>query len=72
MFLGIQVDYQLTHLKEVSSYNYNYYSYEGKILFAKSDDDNTTEWYLIKGDYPPVLVGYSYASDEPETIVEHN
>jgi len=36
-------------IKEVSSYNHNYHKgFNNDLLFALSDDDNTTEWWLIK------------------------
>ena len=38
-------------IKEISHYNHNYHFGIGSdLLFAKSDDDNTTEWWLIKGE----------------------
>lgn len=47
----------------ISSYNRNYYANAMDLLFAKSDDDNTTEWYLIKGSYQPIYLGYTLASE---------
>lgn len=39
---------QFKRIDEISHYNYNYYVGFGKdLLFAKSDDDNTTSWYLV-------------------------
>jgi len=59
---GIPMD-QFTLLKEVSVYNHNYYNgYNWDLLFAKSDDDNTTEWYLINGE-TCAYIGYSLASE---------
>lgn len=40
---------QFSHIPEISSYNHNYYIGLGKdFLFAHSDDDHTTEWYLVE------------------------
>ena len=35
------------HIPQISCYNNNYYSYKWKLLFWKSDDDYTTDWYLV-------------------------
>jgi hypothetical protein len=36
-------------LEQISEYNCNYYVGFGKdLLLAKSDDDDTTEWFLIR------------------------
>lgn len=38
----------LLRIGEISFYNHNYYIGPHKnLLFARSDDDNTTEWYLV-------------------------
>ena len=35
------------HLEALSYYNHNYYKgFDGDILYAESDDDNYTAWYL--------------------------
>lgn len=34
-------------IPEISCYNNNYYSHEWKLLFWASDDDYTTDWYLV-------------------------
>ena len=49
---GLKMD-QFERIDTISSYNNNYYKgvKDGHILFAKSDDDNTTEWFLIKGGF---------------------
>lgn len=37
----------LIHIKEISSYNHNYYQGDdGYLLYGESDDDNYTAWYL--------------------------
>lgn len=44
---GLQMQ-QFKRINEISHYNYNYYvGFDNDLLFAKSDDDNTTEWYLV-------------------------
>ena len=44
---GLQME-QFKRIEEVSRYNHNYYVGFGKdLLLGKSDDDNTTEWWLI-------------------------
>jgi hypothetical protein len=47
---------------QVSRYNNTYYEgFNKDLLFAKSDDDNTTEWWLIvNGDKK--YLGESYAN----------
>ena len=48
-------------ISEISCYNYNYYvGIDGDLLFALSDDDNTTEWWLIRGN-DSIFIGYSYS-----------
>lgn len=49
-------------IKEISAYNYNYHvGFDGGLLLGKSDDDNTTEWWLIEGTNFYYL-GESYAT----------
>lgn len=39
---------QFKRIDEISHYNYNYYVWLDKdLLLWVSDDDNTTEWYLV-------------------------
>jgi len=60
---GLEME-QFKHLPEISHYNYNYYvGFENDLLFGKSDDDNTTEWWLIVGDYEPIYLGESYCNE---------
>lgn len=54
------------HIPEVSFYNNNYYfglnrnnSVTRDLLFAHSDDDNLTDWYIINGD-TVTYIGYEY------------
>lgn len=55
------------HVSEISCYNHNYYIGENRygvkadLIFAKSDDDNMTDYYLV-GQYGYELFGYSYTS----------
>jgi hypothetical protein len=59
---GLQME-QFKVIKEISHYNHNYYvGFEKDLLFAKSDDDDTTEWWLISnGNFH--YLGESYCSD---------
>lgn len=59
----------LKHVKRISKYNNNYYLHglEEDLLFAQSDDDRTTEWYLVK-DKTFNFIGYSYSDVQEERI----
>lgn len=50
-------------IDEISHYNYNYYlGFDKDLLFSKSDDDNTTEWWLVSdGEFK--YLGESYTSE---------
>lgn len=64
---------QFKHLPEISWYNWNYYlGIDRDLLFGKSDDDNTTEWYLIRGNNQPFYLGVSYVSDNEKLEFESN
>jgi len=54
---------QFEHINRLSCYNHNYYfGFDGDLLLGESDDDNTTEWFLLKGiNFVPI--GYSYTSE---------
>lgn len=55
---------QFAHLPQISRYNLNYYvGFDKDLLYAKSDDDDTTTWYLIKGCDSSILLGESYMSE---------
>ena len=56
---------QFKHVKDISCYNCNYYVglKSGDILYGESDDDNTTEWYLIRNMQFSYL-GESYSSED--------
>lgn len=48
------------HLPVISVYNANYYRGIGKdLLYAVSDDDMSTYWYVIQGAEKPAFIGYS-------------
>lgn len=55
---------QFKIIKEISSYNHNYYiGFDKDLLFCKSNElDDTDEWWLIKGKQS-YLLGYSYSSN---------
>ena len=60
---GLEME-QFTHLPEISHYNSNYYKgFEKDLLYGKSDDDNTTEWWLIVGSSEPKYIGESYYNE---------
>ena len=54
---------QFKHIVEISHYCNNYcIGFEKDLLFGKSDDDNTTEWWLVSGgDF--CYLGESYTSE---------
>ena len=59
---GLPMD-QFTPLEEISWYNFNYFvGLDRDLLFAKSDDDNVTEWWLING-HESIYLGESYCSE---------
>ena len=67
---------KLYSIKEISYYNHNYYigfkrnnKVTNDLLFAESDDDNTTEIYLIEGSNS-IHIGYCYTSDENKIILD--
>jgi len=54
------------HIPEISFYNHNYYvglkrgnSVTHDLLFADSDDDNLTDWYIINGN-SVTYIGYEF------------
>lgn len=68
------------HIPEISFYNNNYFvglkrdkNVTNDLLFAHSDDDNQTDWYVLNGDFA-IYIGYEFTnegvinlSDEPFT-----
>lgn len=64
---------QFKHIPEVSYYDHNYYvGFDGELLYGQSDDDNTTEWYLVRGDNPSIYLGVSFTSDRDKLVQESN
>ena len=50
------------HLPDISNYNRNYYiGLDNDLLFELSDDDNTSEWFLISG-IDSYFIGNTYTS----------
>lgn len=56
---------QFQRVELISCYNNNYYKgiKNGDVLFGKSDDYETTEWYLIRNK-EMIYLGESYAENE--------
>lgn len=55
---------QFKHIAEISCYNHNYYvGFRNNLLFGNSDDDSTTQWWLINGS-TSVFLGESHINDE--------
>lgn len=58
------------HISEISCYNNNYYRYEWKLLFWASDDDYTTDWYLvIHRNFFYLWQSYCTLNNEPSDIL---
>lgn len=58
---------QFEHIPQISQYNHNYYKgFDNDLLYAESDDDQTTEWYLVnkKGGMDFKFIGVSYDGEE--------
>ena len=54
---GLQMS-QFKIIEEISQYNHNYHiGFDKDLLFGKSDDDNTTEWWVISN------VGFHYLGE---------
>lgn len=63
---GLNMD-QFDHISEISQYNHNYYKGFGNdLLYAESDDDQTTEWYLVNknGLMDFKFIGVSFIDEE--------
>ena len=59
---------QFKHIEEISHYNSNYYvGFNSDLLYVESDDDNMTEWYLVK-DNSFIKIGFSYTSEDDKLI----
>jgi len=53
---------QFERVDKISVYNSNYYiGIKGDLLYALSDDDNTTEWWVIS-DLEFIYIGESYTT----------
>jgi len=60
---------QFKHLPDISCYNYNYYVGFGKdLILGISDDEDTTEWWMITGYFESRYLGKSYISDGEKLI----
>ena len=71
-FNGLDMN-QFCIIPDISSYNHNYYvGFNSNLLYAHSDDDDTTEWYLVHGDREPEYLGVSYTSNHNKLIHEGN
>ena len=47
-FNGKKIEDVAKHLKDISSYNHNYYEdAEGNIIYAEADDDNYTDYTRV-------------------------
>lgn len=68
LFEGMTPD-DMTHMDSISRYNSNYYSVNGHLLYADSDDDNFTQWYWVVNRQFHA-VGGSYCSDDDRIIVD--
>ena len=65
---GLEME-QFERIVGVSFYNHNYYiGFDNDLLYAESDDDNTTEWYLILG-RNGIGIGYSLISEGEKLIL---
>lgn len=67
-FDGMDVE-KFNRIKSISSYNSNYYEFDGELFYGKSDDDHQTEWWLLTGNRLPFFLGSSSMMDKPEIIV---
>lgn len=55
---------QFTHVPQISSYNHNYYiGFDNDLIYAKSNDDNLTEYWLVKNE-SFTFFGYSFESED--------
>ena len=69
---------RLKHITEISCYNSNYYigllssgNVANDLLYAHSDDDDTTEWFLVEP-YGYIFIGYSYTSNYPDEKINYS
>lgn len=62
---------QFEHIESISKYNHNYYKGFGNdLLYGESDDDYTTEWYLVnkQGLLDFKHIGRSFHDDQLVTV----
>lgn len=74
---GIKVD-AFKHIPEISFYNHNYYiglkrngSVVSDLLFACSNDDNMTDWYIVNGE-SVTYIGYEFTEDGTINLSDKN
>lgn len=74
---GIKVD-TFKHIPEISCYNHNYYiglkrngSATFDLLFAQSNDDNMTDWYIVNGE-SSTYIGYEFTEEGIINLSENN
>jgi hypothetical protein len=64
---------QFKHIPDISFYDHNYYvGFNNDLLYGHGDDDNTTEWFLIKGEQNPIYLGVSHITNNEKLIQERN
>ena len=57
---------EFEHILAISTYNHNFYKgYDKDLLLLISDDDNTTDWFLLVGK-EFVYIGDSFTSEGDE------
>lgn len=67
LFEGVKEE-NMIHLPLISSYNSNYYCFNGYLLYGESDDDNFTAWYWVRGDRVDAIGG-SYCTDGGRILI---
>ena len=59
-----------SHIRKISAYNHNYYiGLDKDLLFGLSDDDDTTEWFLINPTGENIYLGESRISNDDKLEV---
>lgn len=54
---------QFERIEKISHYNFNYYvGFDKDLLFGQSDDDNTTEWWIVTNSCF-IYLGESYCGE---------
>lgn len=66
------------HISEISCYNHNYYiglkrngSAVSDLLFACSNDDNMTDWYVVNGN-SVTYIGYEFTENGIINLSDNN